>query len=120
MKARLVAKFVFVFVFAGIVASPSVGFAVTSSYGANYSYDQNTGYSGANFQNVCDQESDQDNAYSVFGTTGSGTLTVTDTNGSSGGCAYRESYTPVKWHYTCEDHDFSPDGCGTTMFTGWN
>lgn len=94
--------------------TPIAASAVTSSYGANYSYNS------SNYRTMyaCDKESDQDNAYALFDTISSGYgLRVTDSNGSASGCGARTVYTNITGHRTCEDHDFAPDPCGGYKYT---
>lgn len=110
MQSKTLMMAVMWIAFGLLAAAPFGGSAAKSSYGANYSYEQNGGTS--NFQTVCDRENDQDNAYSDFGTVSSGYLRVTDSNGSAGSCGWRTSYSAITEHVTCEDHDFAPDGCG--------
>lgn len=90
------------------VALPLAASAATSSYGANYAFDTN------NFRTmvVCDQESDQDNAYTLFDTSSSGTgIRQTDSNGSASGCGSRTVFSNITKHRVCEDQDFVPDPC---------
>lgn len=90
---------------------PLVALGATSSYGNNYSFESNNG-TGNNVMTTCDTESDSDNAFSDFSTVSSGSLRLTDSNGSSGGCGQRTVYSAITGHVTCEDHDWAPDGCG--------
>lgn len=96
------------------IATPVVATAVTSSYGANYSYNSST------YQTMyaCDREGDSNNAYAVFDTISSGYgIRITDSNGSSSGCGVRSVVSSITGHRTCEDQDFAPDGCEGYKYT---
>lgn len=91
---------------------PATGFALTSWYGANYSYDSNSKQSIY----VCDAESDNNGAYSLDSQSYPNTnqIRTNDGNGSASGCGYRLTQPYVIWrHRTCEDQALQPDPCGT-------
>lgn len=96
-----------------LVLSPLAVQAATSSYGANYGYDDNVSATQGHMV-VCDSESDGDPAYSIFDTLQSGTDLRVGDNGE--GCGHRYVLSRVTYHYTCEDHAFSPDPCGGGVY----
>jgi hypothetical protein len=99
---------------AGLFAAiPVFASASTSSYGANYAY--NSGYT---LMYICDQETDNRNAYTVFDTTSSGTgLRRDDHNGHTAPCYNRSVVSAITQHVVCEDVSYSSDPCGAWMRT---
>lgn len=98
-----------------LVALPASTLALSSWYGANYSYDYNFRHNVA----TCDQESDGNGAYARFSLAYPNTYQyrVDDGNGSQPGCGTAGAYASTVWrHRTCEDQAFQPDPCGGWVF----
>lgn len=88
--------------------------AVTSTQGADYSFEYSTTY-----MQTCDEESDATKVKSVADSdnAGGGTDGAKDIDGDNGTCATKNMGWTVERHRTCEYRAWWPDTCGNWQAT---